>query len=129
MFFRCNLHRDGDHALQRGQRSIVVRAGADDTYLCKYDDDAHARWVPGRWLEPEPGTFSRGSKEIMERPRGLYSFGPLVSDLRFPEPHMAAFGRRNIAKNLRKVDLASVSMMASTLETKLVQHVAQVRPP
>ena len=69
VFFRCNLHRDGEHSLQRGQRSIVERAGPDDTYLCKYDD-AHARWVPGRWLEPEPGTFSLGFKKILERLRG-----------------------------------------------------------
>ena len=95
VFFRCNLHRDGEHSLQRGQRSIVVGAGPDDIYLCKYDDDddAHARWVPGRWLEPEPGTFSLGFKKILERPRGLYSLGPLVSDLRFPEKHVAAYGR------------------------------------
>ena len=85
VFCRCNLHRGEAPSVARGQRGTVMRAGPDDNWLCKFDDDDGKAWLPGKWLEASPGTFSLGFKAIMERTHGFYSSGPLVTDLMFPE--------------------------------------------
>ena len=87
---RCKLRHHG-HELQRGDMGIVVRAGPNDRYLCKWDEDE--RCVDGCWLEPHPGTFSLGFNGILARPRQFYSLGPLVSVLIFPKQHEAARNR------------------------------------
>ncbi len=62
-----------------------MKRGPNSDWLCKWDDDQGKAWVPVKWLEASPGTFSLGFKAIMERTHGFYSSGPLVTDLMFPE--------------------------------------------
>ena len=104
MFCRCPLRKDG-HELKRGQSGIVKKVfSAHDHvdlqghYLCRFNDQQHQQRdcvLPGLWLEQYPGTFSLGFNKLLESPSGLFWFGPLVSDLEFPEPHMQAYQRYN----------------------------------
>ena len=87
-------------SLERGQRGIVkhVFNPFNGSCLCTFKDDNntdHDCVIPEIWLEQSPGTFCVGLQRILESPGGFYRLGPMVSDLRFPEPHRLAYPRYN----------------------------------
>ena len=104
MYCRCPLHKEGMISLERGQRGIVkhVFNHFNGNCLCTFKDDNntdHDCVIPEIWLEQSPGTFCVGLQRILESPGGMwalfYRLGPIVSDLRFPEPHQLAYPRYN----------------------------------
>ena len=100
MYCRCPLRKDGMISLKRGQRGIVkhVFNPFNGSCLCTFKDDNntdHDCVIPEIWLEQSPGTFCLGLQRILESPGGFYRLGPIVSDLRFPEPHQLAYPRYN----------------------------------
>ena len=91
-------------SLKRGQCGIVkhVFNPFNGSCLCTFKDDNntdHDCVIPEIWLEQSPGTFCVGLQRILESPGGMwalfYRLGPIVSDLRFPEPHQLAYPRYN----------------------------------
>ena len=97
MYCRCPLQKVGFRSLKRGQRGVVSHV-YHGHYLCTFIDDDNTVFhsaVAERFLEPSPGTFSLGFNRILESRDRFYRLGPLVSDLRFPEPWVAAHERYN----------------------------------
>ena len=100
VYCRCPMHKDGMISLSRGQRGVVKHVFQGKLLgncLCTFEDNntKHDCVIPEIWLEQSPGTFCLGLQRILESPGGFYRLGPMVSDLRFPEPHRLAYPRYN----------------------------------
>ena len=100
VYCRCPLQQEGMRSLERGQRGVVKHVFQEELLgncLCTFEDNntKHDCVIPEIWLEQSPGTFCLGLQRILESPGGFYRLGPIVSDLRFPEPHQLAYPRYN----------------------------------
>ena len=92
VYCRCPLQKVGFRSLKRGQRGVVSHV-YHGHYLCTFIDDDNTVFhsaVAECLLEPSPGTFSLGFNRILALPLGFYNLGPVVSDIRFPEPPPAS---------------------------------------
>ena len=86
-FLRVNLHSEASSA-KRGERGTILQL---------YGSAAEVEFSHGLvvivdnidWLEPYPGTFSRGLAALTSKPHGIYGKGMMCSDIQFPTPDQA----------------------------------------
>ena len=91
VFVRLNLHNlAGTLAVQRGEGGTIVRLG-DGTATVLFSLGRRVRVNNLEWLEPAPGTFSRGFAALASTPNGFYKVGMMISDCQFPAPHQAQY--------------------------------------
>ena len=101
-FLRCTLHTEGKPTIERGERGIIERL---------VGSVATVRFSVGKvtidhmeWLEPFPGTFSRGFAALTSTPNGIWKVGMICSDIKFPEPGQAQY---QLFRSNRKLLLTS----------------------
>ena len=91
-FLRKPLHREGQFLIPRGARGTLVRQDGPEASV-EFQDFGEVVIPDIAWLEPHPGTFSRGFAALSNEPRSVYRSGMICTDMRFPRPDQKQHGR------------------------------------
>lgn len=87
-FLRLNLHSEAS-SVKRGERGTILRL--DGSAATVEFSHGRVRIDNIDWLEPYPGTFSRGLAALTSKPNGIrfYWTGMMCSDIKFPTSDQA----------------------------------------
>ena len=90
VFLRLNVHKRGAPSLFRGQQGTIVRHDARGAVV---DFTTGTFVVLLEWLEPHPGTFSKGFAAVTSITNGIYLAGMMCSDIKLPKIGQAQYQR------------------------------------
>ena len=82
VFLRVALHSPSRPSIQRGESGTVVRIDGSVATVEFSHEIGRVRISNIEWLEPYPGTFSKGFAALT--PYGIYKTGMICTDIKFP---------------------------------------------
>ena len=92
-FLRLTLHAQGKPTIQRGESGTLVRRDGSGATVEFSREIGRVRIPNIEWLEPYPGTFSKGFAALTSIPYGIYKTGMMCSDIKFITPDQAQYSR------------------------------------